>query len=264
MVAELGADRALSVDDALLKVARNRVGEPLAPALVEAWKAFSVAFSEYPYHGGVVYSAPVQMGPANLLFAQPTGYAATMVGLPYDDLDRWRAVFPPEVFAQQFETMAQGFQQAIAKVRDALGNAQVSLEQRAAIDEEMRVAEVCAIHFQSVANQARFVMQRDALNNDPAADAAHQYVVANQTRFVMNRNAFNEAPAAETAPQHAATMRALLDSEIVLAQRMHALQSQDSRFGYEASNHYFYVPTDLVEKAVNCRSLKEDWLKTPQ
>lgn len=237
VVAELGADRALSVDDALLKVARNRVGEPLAPALVEAWKAFSVAFSEYPYHGGVVYSAPVQMGPANLLFAQPTGYAATMVGLPYDDLDRWRAVFPPEVFAQQFETMAQGFQQAIAKVRDALGNAQVSLEQRAAIDEEMRVAEVCAIHFQSVANQ---------------------------TRFVMNRNAFNEAPAAETAPQHAATMRALLDSEIVLAQRMHALQSQDSRFGYEASNHYFYVPTDLVEKAVNCRNLKEDWLKTPQ
>ncbi len=233
VVAEMGADRELSVDDALLKVARNRVGEPMAPALVEAWKAFSVAFSEYPYHGSVVYSAPVQMGPANLLFARPTGYAATMVGLPYDDLDRWRAVFPPEVFAQQFETMAQGFQQAIGTVRDALGNAQVSLEQRAAVDEEMRVAEVCAIHFQSVANQ---------------------------TRFVMNRNAFNETSATETAQAHVAAMLALLDSEIALAQRMHALQSQDSRFGYEASNHYFYVPTDLIEKVVNCRSMKEDWL----
>ena len=96
VVAELGADRALSVDDALLKVARNRVGEPLAPALVEAWKAFSVAFSEYPYHGGVVYSAPVQMGPANLLFAS-YWLRRDPVGLPYDDLTAG-AVFPPEVF----------------------------------------------------------------------------------------------------------------------------------------------------------------------
>jgi len=80
-------------------------------------------------------------------------------------------------------------------------------------------------------------MQRDALNNDPAADAAHQYVAA---------------------------LNSLLDSEIALAQRMYALQSQDSRFGFEASNHYFYVPTDLVEKVINCRSLREGWLAKKQ
>ena len=237
VIAELGADRNLSVDGALLKVARNRAGEVLAPTLVEAWKAFSVAFGEYPYNGGLVYSAPVQMGPANLLFAQPTGYAATMVGIPYDDLQRWRAVFPADVFAHQFEKMAQGFQEAIGKVRTTLQSAEVSAEERATVEEEMRVAEVCAIHFQSVANQARFVMQRDALNNDPAADAAHQYVAA---------------------------LNSLLDSEIALAQRMYALQSQDSRFGFEASNHYFYVPTDLVEKVINCRSLREGWLAKKQ
>ncbi len=237
VVAELGADRALSVDDALLKVARNRVGETLAPALVEAWKAFSAAFSEYPYHSSLVYRAPVQMGPANLLFAQPTGYASTMVGIPYDDLQGWRAVFPPDVFTRQFEKMAQGFQEAIGAVREALQSAQVSLEHRTATEEEMRIAEVCAVHFQSVANQARFVMHRDALNADPAAD---------------------------TAQQHVDALRALLENEIALAQRMHALQSQDSRFGYEASNHYFYVPTDLAEKVVNCRSIQEEWLAKKQ
>ena len=35
--------------------------------------------------------------------------------------------------------------------------------------------------------------------------------------------------------------------------RLHALQSRDSRIGFEASNRDFYVPLDLVEKVINCR-----------
>ena len=50
---------------------------------------------------------------------------------------------------------------------------------------------------------------------------------------------------------------AILNREIELAQRMFELASADSRLGYEASNHYFYVPLDLVEKVVNC-----DYLRT--
>jgi hypothetical protein len=49
----------------------------------------------------------------------------------------------------------------------------------------------------------------------------------------------------------------LLLAEIELARRQHKLQSLDSRIGFEASNHYFYVPLDLVEKVVNCRWLME-------
>jgi len=29
--------------------------------------------------------------------------------------------------------------------------------------------------------------------------------------------------------------------------------TQDSRIGFEASNQYFYLPLDLVEKVVNCQ-----------
>jgi hypothetical protein len=32
------------------------------------------------------------------------------------------------------------------------------------------------------------------------------------------------------------------------------------RIGFEAANHYFFVPLDLVEKALNCRDLLERWL----
>ena len=40
----------------------------------------------------------------------------------------------------------------------------------------------------------------------------------------------------------------------------HAIQSRDSRIGFEASNQYYYVPLDLVEKVVNCRDLRDRWL----
>ena len=49
---------------------------------------------------------------------------------------------------------------------------------------------------------------------------------------------------------------AILDREIELARRMFELSSSDSRLGYEASNHYYYVPLDLVEKVINCEDLK--------
>jgi len=31
------------------------------------------------------------------------------------------------------------------------------------------------------------------------------------------------------------------------------LVKADSRIGYESSNHYFYIPQDLLEKVVCCR-----------
>ena len=42
-------------------VARRRFGEAMAPAVVEAWRAFSAAFREFPFDGSVVYNAPDAM-----------------------------------------------------------------------------------------------------------------------------------------------------------------------------------------------------------
>ena len=55
-------------DEVLDSVARDRFGPDAAPRARKAWTAFSEAFTEYPFHITVVYTAPVQTGPANLLY----------------------------------------------------------------------------------------------------------------------------------------------------------------------------------------------------
>ena len=229
-----------SADEAMQRVAKRRFGPALAPAVVTAWRAFSRAFCEFPYHVGVVYSAPLQVGPANLLWAEPTHYRASMVGFPYDDLDAWRAVYPPETFVRQLERVADGFDRALADLRRAAAGADASPVERQRFEEECRMAEASAIHLRSVAHQARFVLARDAL-------AATQN---------------EDESASQLAASHVAVLQEVLQGEIALARRLHALQSVDSRIGFEASNHYFYVPVDLAEKVVNCRYLLDRWLPT--
>jgi hypothetical protein len=224
-----------SAEEAMRRVAERRFGPSLAPLVAKAWGQLSAAFSEYPYHGGLLYNGPQQLGPANLLWGEPTGYHATMTGFPYDDLEAWRAVFPSEVFIQQFEKMAAGFAAAVDQLKLAARavSGALSAAQRDALASEERVAEAAGLHFRSTANQARFVVARRAV--------------------AAARNA------AEAAA-HLAALEHVLNDEIALARRLHTLQLSDSRFGFEASNQYFFVPMDLVEKVLNCRDLLERWL----
>ena len=231
VVAEIGGGS--EPDAAMDKVARRRFGAALAPRVVDAWRAYSVAFSEFPFNIGVVYRAPMQYGPANLLWGEPTGYKSTMVGFPYDDLDGWRSVYPPEVFSAQFDKIADGFEHAIAALRAAAEKAASTPVQRQTLAAELDVAEAAAIHFRSTANQVRFVQARRTLT---AAKLAG-----------------DKQPALTT-------LERVLKDELALARRLYAIQSRDSRIGFEASNHYFYVPQDLMEKAINCQDLLTRWL----
>ncbi|HEX2748831.1 MAG TPA: hypothetical protein VHM91_12575, partial [Verrucomicrobiales bacterium] len=86
----------------------------------------------------------------------------------------------------------------------------------AGIREEVRFAEACAIHWGSAATQARYIMARDAGGD----------------------------------------RRLFVRQEKDAARQLHALQSEDSRIGFEASNQYYYVPLDLVEKVIHCRWLE--------
>lgn len=232
VVAAIGASETITPDEAMEAVARKRFGDANAAAIVKAWKAFSTAFSEYPYHIGTVYQGPQQMGPANLLYAESTGYRSTMVGFPYDDVDGWRSVYPTEVFAAQFRTMADQFDAALKELAKERAPSAPAFEE--ALDAEMRVAQVAAIHFRSVANQVQYV----------TAQRAHAAAASDDDKEKAR-----------------ASMLAALDSETGLAARLLRIQSSDSRFGFEASNHYFYIPIDLAEKVVNCAYLKSKWLR---
>jgi hypothetical protein len=220
-----------SVSDALHAIASRRFGK-YAREVLRAWRELSAAFREFPYHIGVVYSGPQQAGPANLLFAKPTGYRATMVGFPYDDLNGWRSVYPPEIFAAQFEKVADGFAAGAARLAGTLPK-RISSNTDKALLSELRVTQAAGIHFRSVANQTRFVMARSALAKVTKTDDANP---------------------------HLASLERTLRDEIELAKKLHSLQRMDSRIGFEATNHYYYVPADLAEKVLNCHDLLERWL----
>jgi hypothetical protein len=220
------------VQGALNRVATERFGSDLAPAIVRAWKSFSSAFSEFPYHIGTVYNAPLQSGPSNLLWAEPTGYRSTMVGFPYDDLTSWRQVYPPNVFIEQLKKIADGFDAAIATLKPETSSATLTANFQKALEQELNVATAASIHFRSAANQARFVELRDQFRKAREKSALQQELIQ------------------------------VLESEIDLARRLYRIQSRDSRLGFEATNHYFYVPQDLLEKIINCQHLVAKFSRT--
>lgn len=213
--------------EALDKVARSWFGTEGAPLARQAWTTFSRAFQEFPYHGSVLYLAPMQYGPSNLLFPKPTGYAATMVGFPYDDVNGWRGPYPVDVFARQFARVAEEWKPGLDVLRKAVEK--TAPEKRKDAEAQLRFAEAAYLHFATVSNQTRFCMLRQKLL-DPTASLS----------IIARRDALSE-------------MKDILLNEIEIARRLFTLSRQDSRIGFEASNHYYYLPADLMEKAIDCR-----------
>jgi len=222
-----------TIDEALAKVARQRYGEAATPDVLTAWRKFSDAFTEYPYHGGFLYNGPMQCGPANLLYPEPTGYRATMVGFPYDDVDGWRAVYPAGTIASQFEKISVGWREGLRSLQAADSKVQTDL-QRTNLREDMTLAQAAYAHFRSADNQIRFILARNVLLSGTLKDAEREAQMD--------------------------TIKKIATGELYNARALFGRTRQDPRIGYEASNHYYYLPLDLVEKVVNCRYVIDTWL----
>ena len=199
-------------------LAEEKFGNAASPVLA-AWREFSVAFREFPLHQTAqLYLAPQNFGPMNLLFAEPSGYRATMIGFPYDDLDGWRGYYYSEdVFEEQFRKLSEGWGRGMQYLREAETEIKPVFEDN--YIDLFNVAEAVYCHFRSTYLQIRFVRLRNA------------------------------GKKAECLP--------VLDEEIELAKRLLAVVNRDSRIGFEASNHYYYTASDLKEKVLNCEYLKQ-------
>ncbi len=202
------------------EIALENFGEPAAEPVMDAWKIFGEAFRNFPFNVQVLYTAPQNMGPANPLFMEATGYKATMVGLPYDDLRTWRANYPEDVFENQFRMMSEQWSAGVARLCEAENLVREDAEGRFALLKA--VAEAAFCHFRSAYNQIRFVRIRE-----------------------------------KTAAASISEIQGILDEEIGLARRLHEIVLDDSTIGFEAANHYAYTANDLVEKAINCVFLKK-------
>jgi hypothetical protein len=170
------------------------------------------------------------MGPSNPLLIKPSGYNSTMVGQPHDDINKWRAVYPTNIWIQQMERSATGFAEGvklIAKAREV-----VDAEHRDQLENLYRRAETARIHLQSAAEQGRFVEARD-----------NYYFARNSASRNVYIKIMREACAAE---------KKLIAEALQIVTR-------DSSIGYESSNHYFFVPIDLVEAYISVLHV-EEWL----
>ncbi|MBE6687701.1 MAG: hypothetical protein E7588_00300 [Ruminococcaceae bacterium] len=126
------------------------------PALSEAFHVLSEAFDEFPFHVDVIYNAPQLYGSSNLLYTEKTGYPATMVGYPYDDLDKWRSVYPRDVFISQFKKLSDGWHEGTLLLEKAAEGTNDKV-----LISLVRCTKVIDCHYRSVYNQSVFVDKRD-------------------------------------------------------------------------------------------------------
>lgn len=201
------------------ELAETQFGSDAAPKILAAWSKFSSALENFPLNDiDQLYYAPQNSGPANLLLATSSGYEATMVGFPYDDLDTWRGKYYPEdIFEEQFRKLSEGWAEGLQILTDC--KSVIPDDKTAAFKELMNISEAVYCHFRSAYLQIYFVRRRNNANiND---------------------------------------IIAILDEEIELADRLLKVMKLDSRIGFEASNHYYYTVNDLKEKILNCEFLKQ-------
>ncbi len=210
-----------SKEQILSTEAERLFGKAGAIHAVTAWQKFSDAFTEFPY-GVAIYEIPTQHGPANLLRLQPTGLKPSMMLFPYDGYQNWKGAYSPEAMQNQLAKLASKWRMGLADLERAVSLAPKT--KRRLSQRELAIARTCANHFQSAANQVAFYILRDQLPG--AADSEKPAI---RKRLVE-----------------------LAQQEIQLSRDQYFIARNESLIGYEASNHYYYTPLDLVEKMLNC------------
>ena len=221
-----------TIAQSLLEIATNRYGKESAPEAVKGWDTFSAAFTEFPY-GLSLYTAPMNYGVFNPLYPVATGKSGTMLGFPFDDLDRWRGAYPTGILADQFVKLADQWEKGLPHFKNVIENAETLVQKTNAL-EDYRYATAAWIHFKSVANQVRFIMARDTLRSGNLGKTE----VESKIKIIEE----------------------VVKDEMLLARQMYVICKEDSRIGFEASNHYYYFPLDFVGKVINCEYILNTWL----
>ena len=125
-----------------------------ADTVRRATACFDEAFREFPFCIETLYTGPHFSGPANLLYAVPSGQTATMTGFPYDDLRTWCGPYPPTVLESQFGKLADKWKQGLELL--------AAMPQSELTD----IATACYNIFRSSYNQIRFVRLREQQDTD--------------------------------------------------------------------------------------------------
>ena len=195
----------------------ERISSEYAAEIEQACRYFSAGFAQFPFDGvSLIYKGPQNFGCGNLLYREPSGRAATMVGFCYDDVYAWsgKGHYPPEVLEKTFDDMAETWVRGYELLHDIAGK----ISGNAAFEELFNMAEAGYCILRSSADQIAYYNCRDR-EDDPGK------------------------------------LRALAKRESETALRLLRTQRRDSRLGFEAGNHYLYGENELLEKYLNCNDL---------
>lgn len=210
--------------DALLRVALLRYGSKAAPVVVEAFQMLSEALENFPFSNRVVYSSPVQSGPAHPLYFRATGKSPSLFN-SRDSL-AWTVPFGPETAASLFEAMAVRWNAGVRRWESALK--WVPTERLAQAKQDLGVVQAIYLYFSSASDQIRFLLYREELGKAKTASETHS--------------------ALEKIKQ-------IVSAELRRARELYQIVKADSRVGYDPHLQYFYRPQDLLEKVICCQDI---------
>ncbi len=133
-----------------------------AEQIKEATDKFCEAFSEFPFHIGVLYVGPQNGGVSNILYHEPTGYHATMTCYSYDNVEDWRADYPADVLENQYRLVSEKWEEGMKLLE---GNSELA-----------DIAYISYSLFRASYNQVKFVRLRDAYIEEVNADIAKELI----------------------------------------------------------------------------------------
>ena len=154
---------------------------------------------------------PQNFGPMAPFFLEKTGYTASMVGFPYDDIRGWSGIYPTDVYEDEYRQLVEGWSEGVESLLAYQG-------MNDELDEMILMARAVLCQFESAYHHIQFVNRRNSCQEE---------------------------------------LLGIIEKEMATVQALIDIRLQDSRIGFESSNHYFYTMQDLKEKMINLAYCKE-------
>lgn len=209
------------------------LGESIAEGVYAAQQKLSDAFSHYPFYIGTLYYGPQNYGPMAPFFLEKTGYHATMVGYPYDDVEKWSGIYPVDVYEDEYRQLVAGWREGLESLLAYKG-------EHEELDEMILMAQVVLCQYESAYHHIQFASRRDAILTGENTTLADSFAVAGEATSAARNELLR-----------------IVREEMETVQTLIELRLEDSRVGFESSNHYFYTLQDLKEKMINLAYCEE-------